>query len=144
MGIAQGRGWVRTGTVSSDIGLMDSLCIMRLITPAVREKGLDLLDCGGGVGFIPAYNLAVAGLLASEEAPFLQQAVVQGSGTCSSGEVLAVHDSVVNHHEDGGGGSGDEVGRAGWHSSAGRGRGARGSGVRGAGIWQRREVHILS
>ena len=79
MGIARGRGGVRAGTVSRRGGLTGSLRVMRFTTPAVREKGLDLLDRGGWVGFVPAYGLAVAGLLASEAAAFLQQAVAQGS-----------------------------------------------------------------
>ena len=139
MGIACGGGGVRARTVSGRGGLTDSLRIMRLTTPAVQEKGLDLLDRGGGVGFVPAYGLAVARLLASEAASFLQQAVAQGSGVCGGGEALVVHDGVVNHHGDRGrrsgvAGSGDEVRCAGWHSGTGGGVGARGGGARGAGI----------
>ena len=149
MGIARSGGGVRAGTVSGRGGLTDSLRVMRLTTPAVREKGLDLLDRGGRIGFVPAYGLAVAGLLASEAAAFLQQAVAQGSGARGGGEALAVHDGTVDHHGDGGGGSGiarsrDEVGRAGWHSGTGGGGGARDRGARGAGIGQRREVRIFT
>ena len=149
MGIARGRGRVQAGTVSRRAGLMDSLRIMRLTTPAVREKGLDLLDRGGRVGFVPAYGLTVAGLLASEAATFLQQAVAQGSGARGGGEALAIHDGAVDHHGDRGGGSGvarsgDEVRRAGWHSGTDGGRGARGGSTRGAGIRERRKVRIFT
>ena len=149
MGIARGGGGVRARTVSGRGGLTDSLRVMRLTTPAVREKGLDLLDHGGRVRFVPAYGLAVAGLLASEAAAFLQQAVAQGSGARGGGEALAIHDGVVDHHGDRGGGSGiarsgDEVRRAGWHSGTGGGRDARGGGARGTGIRQRRKVRIFT
>ena len=149
MGIARGRGGVRAGTVSGRGGLTDSLRVMRLTTPAVRKKGLDLLDRGGRVWFVPAYSLAVAGLLASEAAAFLQQAVAQGSRARGGGEALAIHDGVVDHHGDGGGGSGvtgsrDEVGRASWHSDTGRGGDAGGRGARGARVRQRREVRIFT
>ena len=50
---------------------MDSLHVMHLTTPAMWEKGLDLLDCGGGIGFILAYGLAVARLLALKAVSFL-------------------------------------------------------------------------
>ena len=149
MGVARGRGGVRAGTVSGRGGLTDSLRVMRLTTPAVREKGLDLLDRGRGVGFVPAYGLAVAGLLASKAAAFLQQAVAQGDRARGGGEALAVHDGAVDHHGDRGGGSGvarsrDKVGRAGWHSGTGGGGDARGRGTRGARVGQRRKVRIFT
>ena len=149
MGIVCGGGGVWAGTVSRRGGLTDSLRVMRLTTPAVWEKGLDLLDCGGGVGFIPAYGLAMAGLLASEAAAFLQQAVAQGSGARGGGEVLVVHDGVVDHHGDRGGGSGiirsgDEMRCAGWNSGRGGGGGARGRSARGVGIRQRGKVRIFT
>jgi hypothetical protein len=122
---------------------------MRLTTPAVREKSLNLLDRGGWVRFVSAYGLAVAGLLASKAAALLQQAVAQGSGTCGGGEALAFHDGAVDHHGDRGGGSGiarsgDEVRRAGWHGGTGRGRDARGGSARGARVGQRRKVRIFT
>ena len=149
VGIARGGRGVRAGTVSGRGGLTDSLRVMRLTTPAVREKSLNLLDRGGRVGFVPAYGLAVAGLLASEAAAFLQQSVAQGSRARGGGEALAIHDGMVDHHGDGGRGSGvarsgDEVGRAGWHSGTGGGRGARDRGARGARIRQRRKVRIFT
>ena len=87
--------------------------------------------------------------MASEAAAFLQQAVAQGSRARGGGEALSVHDGVVDHHGDRGGGSGvargrDELGRAGWHSGTGGGIGARGRSARGAGIRQRGKVRIFT
>lgn len=140
MGIVCGGGGVQAGTILGDVSLMDSLCVMRLMTPAVWEKGLDLLDGGGGVGLVLAYSLAVAGLLAAKAASFLQQAIAQGGGMCGSSKVLAVHDGAVDHYGDRGRGSGiakswDKVRHAGWHSGMGGGRGMRGGDVGRTEVW---------